>query len=607
MIVLIGESGARYALGAQPEASGGEAVVYRARAEEDGRDVAVKVSLAGGADAERLLAQASRMRALSSHPEAGPWLAPVWDVGRWDDRAFLVMDWTPRTLAHVLGLPPAERVRWVLRLLDAVEALGRAGVVHGDVKPSNVLIAGDPGDETLLLVDPVDFAEGRFTPGHAPPEQIRGGPASVGWDRYAAAVAAWQLLAREAPTGPLLHLSGDTRLAVVEADRVSMEQGLPACGAVRAALEACLRPDPAERPPDLAALRAALAAWPGRPVAATEATRAPERQVVSRPGAAFVALGAPILVVALTMGLATADPTPFCPEGTARSGSRCLTPDGLAFVRVPRGTYLQGRSDRDPERSVPDAPTRRVTISRPFLLGVNEVTQREWTALTGKNPVVGGEMFADPVHPLPCDVYQGVSLVGDELPVMCVTWYDVIEWLNARSAADGLQPAYRIEPPPLGGDPVVTWDREADGWRLPTEAEWEYAARAGSRGRFGPSDDIPTICHHANLRDQSALEKWGNELPCPDGFPTLAPAGSYPANAWGLHDMHGNVIEWVWDRYGPYEPGPVVDPVGAVDGELRLLRGSSWNHVTRGLAGRYPSEPDGGAWSIGFRIARNAP
>lgn len=114
------------------------------------------------------------------------------------------------------------------------------------------------------------------------------------------------------------------------------------------------------------------------------------------------------------------------------------------------------------------------------------------------------------------------------------------------------------------------------------------------------------MCGWANLRDMSAKEKWGHEVPCDDGAPALAPIGRYAANAWGVHDALGNVVEWTWDRYGEVEGGATVDPAGPLVGAARVQRGGSWNHVAKGVAARYAAPEDGYANVTGVRLVRYA-
>jgi formylglycine-generating enzyme required for sulfatase activity len=259
------------------------------------------------------------------------------------------------------------------------------------------------------------------------------------------------------------------------------------------------------------------------------------------------------------------------------------------MVRVAAGAFVMGSPEGDPWHSGEEL-AHDVRITRPFLLGKYEITQAEWRAVTGTNPTTDVRMRWGESAWGSCATYDGFELVGDDLPAVCVSWRAAVELANAWSERAGLTPAYRID-----GD-TVSWDRDADGYRLPTEAEWEYAARAGSDGPFGPAG-ATGVCAFANLRADEH---------CDDGHPGLAPVGTLRPNAWGLHDMLGNAQEWVWDRYALYDPGVAVDPVGPPEGGLRVNRGGSWWRTHRTVAWRSSDADWVRAPTMGLRLARNA-
>ena len=187
----------------------------------------------------------------------------------------------------------------------------------------------------------------------------------------------------------------------------------------------------------------------------------------------------------------------------------------------------------------------------PYRLGAYPVTQARYAEVTGTRPSTA--------H-------------GDHLPVETVSWWDAIRFCNALSAREGLTPAYR-----LTGEDDVEWAETADGYRLPTEAEWEYACRAGTTGpRYGSLDDI--AWHRANSAER--VHEVGDKLP----------------NAWGFHDVLGNVWEWCWDFYDP-----------EVYGTYRVLRGGGWfdEHWSCRASVRRRSHPTHRLDDIGFRVARS--
>jgi formylglycine-generating enzyme required for sulfatase activity len=178
---------------------------------------------------------------------------------------------------------------------------------------------------------------------------------------------------------------------------------------------------------------------------------------------------------------------------------------------------------------------------------------------------------------------------ADERPVNDVSWLDAVRFCNRWSERDGLEPCYRLE-----GE-AVTWDRARNGYRLLTEAEWEYACRAGSRTRWCFGDD------EARLGDYAWYVKNSQGQP--------QPVGRLKPNAWGLHDMHGNVWEWCWDWYGPYFREKQTNSLGPIAGEYRVLRGGAFVIEPRNLrsAHRYGNVPVQRLRIAGFRCARAAP
>lgn len=187
---------------------------------------------------------------------------------------------------------------------------------------------------------------------------------------------------------------------------------------------------------------------------------------------------------------------------------------GMEFVLIPAGTFQMGSHKVNSEK-----PVHTVRISQPFYLGKTEVTQGQWQAVIGSNTS---------------------SFTGDaNLPVESVSWEDVQEFLRRLEARE-----------------------PGAGYRLPTEAEWEYAARAGSTTAYSFGDDTRQLGAYAWYADNAGGR--------------THPVGQKQPNAWGLYDMHGNVMERVQDWYGPYAAGAVVDPSGPASGAIRVNRGGSW-------------------------------
>jgi len=267
---------------------------------------------------------------------------------------------------------------------------------------------------------------------------------------------------------------------------------------------------------------------------------------------------------------------------------------GMQFALVPAGEFAMG-SDEPPEALAAaypqygrerlqalgdEAPVHRVRITRPFYLGRHEVTVgqfRRFLAASGHVPesqadgtgAYGYDPDYDPSTSRRGDAFDGRDpkyswsnpgfVQGDDHPVVNVTWNDAValsEWLSVT---------------------------EGRRYRLPTEAEWEYACRAGTRTRYHVGDDPDALPGVANTFDTQTAARWPRwkafAVSGSDAFTFTAPVGSFAPNAFGLYDMHGNVWEWVADWYASdyYARSPREDPTGPASGEVRVRRGGSWH------------------------------
>jgi formylglycine-generating enzyme required for sulfatase activity len=272
------------------------------------------------------------------------------------------------------------------------------------------------------------------------------------------------------------------------------------------------------------------------------------------------------LVRAPIGAIASTDSAPAAPAAGASSGATGGCPAG--YVRIAPGTFTMVSPPSEAGRG-DDEPQHEVTITRAFCMKATEVTQREWQAEMGANP----------------SDFPGC---GPDCPVEQVSWDDAVLYANALTGREGLAACYTSS---------TFTGLDCTGYRLPTEAEWEYAARAGTTGASYQILENPEwILENVAILDSIAWYS-GNSGETPHVVRQKQP------NAWGLYDMLGNMWEWTADRYGPY-PGPVTDPLGSATGSYRVRRGGSWNMGAGMVVVRYRARPDSRDDITGFRLVR---
>lgn len=192
---------------------------------------------------------------------------------------------------------------------------------------------------------------------------------------------------------------------------------------------------------------------------------------------------------------------------------------GMRLAYIPAGEFMMG-SEVDEKGRQDEEYQHTVKLTKAFRIGVTEVTQAQWREVMGNNPS---------------------NFKGDDLPVEKISWNSVTAFCKKVS------------------------EKEGKTYRLPTEAEWEYACRAGASGAFGGTGNIDEMGWYEGNSEQKTH-----------------PVGTKQPNAWGLYDMHGNVSEWCSDYYEPeYPDGEVVDPIGPEKGKYRVVRGGSWGYFSR--------------------------
>ena len=280
------------------------------------------------------------------------------------------------------------------------------------------------------------------------------------------------------------------------------------------------------------------------------------------------------------------------PAGTTK------TVGGIELVYIPGGSFMMGTSDG----MFNERPRHKVTVNG-FWMGKYEVTQGQYEQVMGRNP----------------SKFKGDT----RRPVESVTWYDAVEFCNVLSRMAGLHPAYSIEKAKQDPNDTKPCDQliwtvrvvpGSNGFRLPYEAEWEYACRDGSTTRFFWGSYDNQACKYANVADHSLRRKYSGRMMvihinCNDGFAETAPVGKFRPSPIGLHDMIGNVSEWCMDWYGEhyYRTSPEVNPRGPSSGSYRVCRGGSWTFFHNRPGCRNASDANSKDGEIGFRVVVSAP
>ncbi len=241
---------------------------------------------------------------------------------------------------------------------------------------------------------------------------------------------------------------------------------------------------------------------------------------------------------------------------------------------LPTGKFLMGSPANEPDSSPDERPQHEVEIRQGFAISETEVTQEQYQAVMGSNP----------------SYFKSRKKNWQQRPVEDVSWLDAVQYCNKLSVVEEKEPCYQIE----GKD--VTWAKglACKGYRLPTEAEWEYAARAEDETTYAGSNREEDVGWFGEGTESSTHEVKGKK-----------------PNQWGLYDMSGNVSEWVWDKYSDaYEEGVQVDPSGPLlGGSSRVARGGSWSFGAGRLrvAARSGIDPDRRTDYRGFRLSRSYP
>ncbi|UOO80899.1 formylglycine-generating enzyme family protein [Uruburuella testudinis] len=260
-------------------------------------------------------------------------------------------------------------------------------------------------------------------------------------------------------------------------------------------------------------------------------------------------------------------PSETPPQTAAAPASVYTNSIGMKFVAVPAGSFLMGSAAADSAAFDVEKPQHRVTLSQPFYIGQYEVTQADWERVMGEGPFARSR--SNPYYSLPG---MAARITRPNHPAT-VSWQDAQEFIAKLNALE-----------------------QTTRYRLPTEAEWEYAARAGTQSAYSFGNNEADLGRYA----------WFGENFTGGGS---HPVGQKLPNAWGLYDMHGNAWEWVNDWFTPYTAAAQTDPQGAASGSDKTVRGGSWHRTATSwrVAFRKPYPIDYRGISVGFRLAMDAP
>ncbi|HQE74701.1 MAG TPA: bifunctional serine/threonine-protein kinase/formylglycine-generating enzyme family protein [Myxococcota bacterium] len=463
--------------------------------------------------------------------------------------AYLVMRYLEgQTLSGLLkskggSLPENEAIVILTAMLDGLREIHSAGLIHRDIKPQNVFITNDGG---IKLIDfgAARYAQGAqsrgltqvFTPPYAPSEQysLRGdqGP----WtDIYAVGVTFYQMLTARLPDDALSRLRDPTFVGPHAATGGKVSKALD--GVIAKAMS----PEVGDRYRSVDEFFEALSLPSSVKLNYQEPPKQPHQTIVEarKQGQERIDADKAAMV------------EPYRVKRDAEEDHQLIVKGlgdihhTLRFVHIPAGTFMMGSSEGERPR-FSDEAQHKVTLTRPFAMMVTPVTQSLWQFVMGNNPSY---------------------FMGPDLPVERVSWEDVQDFIQKLNKKLGI-----------------------DSLRLPTEAEWEYACRAGTTGtRYGELHKIA----------------WYNGNS--DG--KTHPVGTKAPNAWGLYDMLGNVWEWCQDWYGDYPSGSVAGPTGPSTGSGRVFRGGSWSNGTRYQRAAYRGSDSSGHryHDLGFRLTRSVP
>ncbi|HOH79763.1 MAG TPA: SUMF1/EgtB/PvdO family nonheme iron enzyme [Candidatus Cloacimonadota bacterium] len=590
---------------------GGMAIVYQADQLTLERSVALKVvprEFSHDADFVARFYREAKNSAKLQHPN----IVTIHEVGEQGGFPFMALEHLAGgTLSELIGrhgrFSEAGIAEIILPVLEGLSYAHAQGIIHRDLKSSNIMfdLKGRPVIMDFGISRGLD--SGKLTktgtiigsPDYMSPEQAQGLDSDVRSDIYSIGVVMYEMACGKVPFAAD-SLVGLIYKVVNQAPELDLLRGTHS-DAFIGILEQCLAKQPQERFSTAQALISALrhgssggqqplyntlnpvmnaprpapgntqtedgSAVPIYGEAASPAAKSKLPMLIFIIG--FILLAATVLLLSLkpkaeelppeATAVVDSTPAPAFVEEAATPAPRLI---GIPMVKVAGGEYLMG--DVFDIGNEDEKPIHQVRLSD-FFLGQFEVTQGEWKQVMGSNP----------------STFQ-----GDDRPVENVTWLQAVQFCNALSATEGLDSCYLISADRVSLDPG------ANGYRLPTEAEWEYAARGGNNHSdfyFAGSDDLDSVSWYGS-------KAW-----------TLS-VGKLQSNELGIHDLSGNIWEWCWDWYASsYPQTGSTNPRGPNSGSLKVLRGGGWGATPNQCrnTSRHSSSPGHKHGSIGFRVCRN--
>jgi formylglycine-generating enzyme required for sulfatase activity len=511
----------------------------------------------------------------------------------------------------LVGVPRDELLRYFEQAAEGLDFLNEprhvlspgaapVSIGHGDVKPQNLLIVGRGvklGDFGLLrrLSARSSQQTNKVTLAYAPPEAFKGRHARQS-DQYALAVSWCQL------RGGRLPFVGDS--AQLAADHLYEPPDLTMLPeAERAPVARAMSKQPGERWPSCAAFIEAVR-QPDLPENVTFLGTSGTRRLPRFRARAWMIAG-----LALTALVVLGSLLAFWSLRTGQpDGDKFVNAVGMTMIPIKPGTFKMGSSSREGGRH-DDEELHEVQITRPYLLAAHPVTVGQFRQFVEDQAYHGGKNYqTEPERDgqggwgwnedkkefegrKPKYTWKDAGWKQeDDYPVVNVTWNDAVAycvWLTKKEGKAGFE------------------------YRLPTEAEWEYACRAGTKTAYFTGDEFESLKDYANIADASLKRMYPGAtygVDFDDGFPFTSPVGKFKPNDWGLYDMHGNVWQWCSDRYGKYDKEDNKDPQGTKEGDLRVQRGGAWScdpgHCRAAV--RFHVEPASRDGYVGFRVAASA-